>query len=138
MNPTIFVDSDVFVALVNTSDANHSKARRISNYLLDLKANLFTSVLVVEELVSVLAIKYGLKSDAIRFAREVIGDMNFVNVDPTDLQNSLEILKNQPSAKISLQDCVNIYLVKKHQFDAIFSFDKIYGRNGLTYASEIT
>ena len=137
MTPSIFVDSDAFVALVNASDNSHLKALKISQKLERLRTKFFTSPLIVEEFVSVLTIKYGLKEEAIKFAREIINDVNFVSVDFDDLQNALTILEKQKSKNISLQDCLNIHFVNKHSFDAIFSFDKIYGKNNLTYASDL-
>lgn len=55
--------------------------------------------------------------------------------DDTNHLKAQEIL-NQPK-NVSFVDCANIALIKHDRLDAIFSFDRIYKKNGLTMAWDL-
>ena len=129
----IFVDADAFVALASKNDSNHAKAVAFINSQSQKQVVFSTSNFVVSEVITVLSLRVS-KSAAIKFI-EVLRDpkSSYTVLKSDDFTDSLaiDIFKAQTSKNVSYVDCSNMALIKTHKLDAIFSFDKIYRKNGL-------
>ena len=131
-NKLIFVDSDAFIALAKQDDANHKKAVKLLEQLLDQHVNFITSNFVFSEVITVISMRIGHKK-AIEFIdklKDPHSGFEIKRVDADTEEAAIELFKKQTSKNTSFVDCTNMVLLKKLYVDAIFSFDDIYRKNG--------
>lgn len=130
----VFVDADAFVALASTKDSNHQQAIACLDKLANKPVVFVTSGYVFSEVVTVLSLRVS-KTAAVKFIdtlQDPTNQYTILRVDEDIEKAAMAIFKAQASKNVSFVDCTNIALVRAHQLDAIFSFDKIYRKNGLT------
>ncbi len=133
-NKLILVDSDAFVALAKEDDANHRKAVKQLRSLIDEQANFITSNYVFSETVTVISIRISHKAatDFIKRIKSTQSPFPIRRLDEELEEKAIEVFKGQASKNTSFVDCTNITLFRELKVDAIFSFDGIYKKNGLT------
>ena len=136
---TILVDSDAFVALAKEDDSNHNQARKILTYLSKKPVLFTTSNYVFSETVTVLSQRVGRKyaSSFIQELKspETLFSMQWIDEELESL--AIQIFQDQTSKNVSFVDCTNMALMKHLRLTAIFSFDSIYKKNGLTPAGDL-
>lgn len=129
----ILVDADALVALAKEDDANHKKAVEIARRIKE--ANLFLSPLTIPEAVSVLSHRVS-QPAAVAFLREALQRRFSAFSLTEELEAGTDkIFVAQKARGTSWADCLNIALARQYSVDAIFSFDKVYARNGLKVLS---
>ncbi|SRR6266404_1481230 len=136
---TVFVDSDAFVAAVKQADTTHEKAQILFQQLKEKEALLITSNYVFSETVTVLSQKMG-HDAAVGYIDSMKSTENVFLIKWIDEQIeevALEIFKRQTSKNTSFVDCTNMAFLKMHEFDAIFSFDEVYRKNGFKLVEDI-
>jgi len=133
---TIFVDSDIFVAMIKKTDANHQKARLLYNKLEKLNVSFATSNYVFAESITVISrlINHNTAIEFINNMRSADCIYSISQVTPEIEEMAIEIFKKQTSKNVSFVDCTNMALMKHCHFDFIFSFDEIYKKNGYKFA----
>ncbi|MBI5465386.1 type II toxin-antitoxin system VapC family toxin [Candidatus Gottesmanbacteria bacterium] len=126
----ILVDADALVALAKEDDTNHQKAIKIAQ---KLKSDvLFASCFAIPEAATVLSHRVSQKA-----AGEFLKNVRQRKINIIYLNSELEkmadqIFLAQKTKGISWPDCFNMAMVQKFSLEAIFSFDKIYKKNGFT------
>lgn len=135
----ILVDADALVALAKTNDSNHERAVRLSNQLQKAGASYCFSPFTVAEAATVLSYKTSHK-DAIKFLRQA----RKLGIPTLDLPEKYKDLPDnwflkQKKKGTSYFDCYNMALLERYskQFDAIFSFDSVYKRNGFVLVEDL-
>lgn len=134
----IFMDTDAFVALVKEDDSNHNRAKRIFQKLQAEPVVFSTSNYVFSETVTVLSQRVSHVA-AVEFIKKMKSDENPFDIQRVEEEvenRAIEIFIAQTSKNISYVDCVNIAVIKKNGYDAIFSFDKAYRKNGIKVTRE--
>ncbi len=128
----IFIDSDAFIALLNKTDALHQKAKKLLSVLSQSESSEFyTSWDVIDEVAT--KISYHLtKKQAIKFLNYLQKIQACIIYPDVKLAKKAQnLFKNLVSKRVSMTDCINIIIAKELQLDCIFSFDKIYQKQGL-------
>jgi uncharacterized protein len=135
----ILVDADAFIALAKQDDVNHERAVQILTSALKKPFRFLTSNYVFAEVVTVLSQRVG--HDA---ARAFIHEMKSPNSEfslywiDEDIENSaIEIFEDQTSKNVSFVDCTNIAIIRNAQLQGIFSFDKTYPKNNISFLQEL-
>ena len=129
---TIFVDTDVFIALVKSNDANHDRAQRLFHALEEQPITFCTSNYVFSEVLTVLSQRVG-HDTAMEFARSIKSVHNPIQVHWVDEEvenRALTIFEAQTSKNVSFTDCTNMALLDRLSLEYIFSFDAAYRKNG--------
>ncbi len=128
----ILVDADVLVALVKTNDSNHKRALIISKSLQKKGCIWYVSPFTIGEVVTVISHKINQAA-----AKKVLKELRKQNLNVLTLKDEYIHLADdwfdkQNKKGTSYFDCYNMALLEryKRQFDAIFSFDLVYKRNG--------
>jgi len=124
----VLVDADAFVALVYAKDANHDAAAGVIESLLDTQ--LVASSYAYGEAVTVISQKAG-RTTAVKFIHDT-------NESPTVVLDASfnfrrrgeEVFRRQTSKNVSFTDCINMAIMEDWGIKEIFSFDKIYRKNG--------
>lgn len=132
----IFVDTDAFVALAKSNDTNHQKAKKALNSLLKKPVSFLTSNYVFSEAVTVISQRVGHLS-AVSFINQIKNPKSIFIIKQANKevdQLAIKIFLRQKSKNVSFVDCANMAMVNLFKIDAIFSFDKIYQKNGFKLA----
>lgn len=132
----VLIDADAIVALSKKNDANHFKAQKISKSLCKLGVAFIITNYVFSEVVTVLSQKIGHR-ESIKFIDDIKSDKSdiqviWINIELEKL--AIEIFKKQTSKNVSFVDCLNMAVLHRYHWDTIFSFDKIYQKNGFKLA----
>lgn len=127
----VLVDSDALVALIKTDDAHFKTATRLVTEAKNKQIEFFLSQYTIAEVSTVLSHKVS-QVAAIRFLSGIY-QFNLTVISATEAQflKAEEIFVQQQKKGTSFFDCLNIALIQHHSLDAIFSFDKIYPKNGI-------
>lgn len=135
----VLVDADALVALVKSDEQNHKRALTISRTLQKKSCTWYISPFTIGEVVTVISHKVNQAT-----AKKVLKELRKQNLNLLTLKDKYIHLAddwfNKQSKKgTSYFDCYNMALLEryKNQFNAIFSFDGVYKRNGFKIAEEI-
>ena len=132
----ILIDADALVALAKSDDIHHARALEISSGLKHRRVDFGISPFAIPEAATVLS--YKVSHDAAKKILEAARGSEFAELELTDevreLADTWFLKLNQKGT--SYFDCVNLALLQNYGFDAIFSFDKIYGKNGFRLAGQ--
>lgn len=134
----ILLDSDALIAMVEGSDASHERATEIFGELTARNARLFITSATVAEVITTLQRKYGHRSAAGDLYERLL--TRWVEVVPVDrdlIADAHAYYTSSGSKQNTIFDAINIAAVKAHHLDAIFSFDRWYGRQGVSMVSDI-
>ncbi len=135
----ILVDADAFIAMVKDDDANHQKAARLFSQLENNNISFITTNYVFSEAVTVISQRTNHQT-AINFIDNMKSSdsiFSIIRITQEIEDMAIEIFKKQTSKNVSLVDCTNMAVMKHDNFDAIFSFDGIYRKNGFRMANTI-
>ncbi len=132
-NPTVVIaDADAIISFINVEDANHDKTKQIMQHLALLQVDLLFPTTAICEAVTVLRGKLNKPNDASKVIAQLqYGDFLVQAVDQEILSDALKLYNPLASKKNTLFDAIVAALAKRHNADAIFSFDQWYTKIGL-------
>ncbi|MDO8498045.1 MAG: PIN domain-containing protein [bacterium] len=128
----VFIDSDAFIGLIKEDDAHYSQTQRSFSRLYKEKYEYITSNYVFSEVITVLSLRVG-REGAIKFIDTIktpLSEYRVVWINEEIEEKAIEIYKKQTSKNVSFVDCTNMALMELHNIPLIFSFDRIYRKNG--------
>ena len=132
----IFVDTGAWIALTDTSDQYHLKARRIYAELKRKRPRFLTTEYVVDETIT--RLRYdadhptALRCLALLFQAEKAGTLQIVYTDKALVKEALAIFRQYDTAILSVTDCVSFAVCKRGQIHRAFSFDQHFPMMGLS------
>ena len=127
----LLADSDFFIALYKSDDANHEAALGMLEKIGEQGANLALSVFAYSEIATVLSQRVG-KNTARDFMKDAaISGVRILYMTDFLFEKAKETFLRQRSKNVSFTDAGNIVLAAAYGFDAIVSFDSDYKKNGL-------
>lgn len=136
----VLVDADALVALAKNNDTNHVRAVNINRQLQKRGATFYLSPFTIGEAVTVISYKVSHQA-----AGKLLREMRKLDLPELVLSEKASDLADkwflkQKKKGNSYFDCYNMALLEryKNQVAAIFSFDKVYARNGFKLAGEVT
>ncbi|HUD44104.1 MAG TPA: PIN domain-containing protein [Patescibacteria group bacterium] len=137
-SPLVIVDADIIVAQAYIDDANHSKTLLQVKKLAKNGAHILFPSTAVTEAITVIQRK--LSNPHLAAATlELFSDPNMLieTVDAEIIYQAQKYFNPNGSKKNTFFDCVVAAIAKKHQADAIFSFDGWYEKLGFTLVSHL-
>ena len=131
MPDTIFIDTGFFKALVDGEDDFNRQAKKIWQKLEEEKTDLVTSNYVIDETLTVIRIKCGLKK-ALKF-RDLLAEnsqiLKIIRVTVADEAGAWQwFIKNW--RKLSFTDCVSFAVMKRLGLRRVVAFDEDFQRAG--------
>ncbi len=131
MPDTIFIDTGFFKALVDGEDDFNRQAKKIWQKLEEEKTDLVTSNYVIDETLTVIRIKCGLKK-ALKF-RDLLAEnsqiLKIIRVTVADEAGAWQwFIKNW--RKLSFTDCVSFAVMKRLGLRRVVAFDEHFQRAG--------
>jgi predicted nucleic acid-binding protein len=123
-NKRIFVDSNYFVALFNSSDTLYPKALKIAKKIDEEGISLTISNLIFLEIVTVLSQKRG-KRVAIEVGEYLLSNpkITLIHIDELLQEQTWNVFKQIKNKDISFVDCSIIAAMKSEGIDELLTFD---------------
>jgi uncharacterized protein len=132
----IFIDSDAFIALNDTSDSLHKKATKTIELLVKKRSHLYTSTHIILEVTTIISQHIG-HNQAINFLELVRdGNITILHLTKETVLNGEKIFKKQTSKNVSLADCWSFSIMNHLNIKEAFTFDKDFKKNGFTLITE--
>ncbi|MBI4036458.1 PIN domain-containing protein [Candidatus Daviesbacteria bacterium] len=125
----LLVDADAFVALVNSIDSNHQKAKLLRDQISDQEFSLMTSDPAFGEAITVISQDTGLESATLFAEETLVSQVEIIEVDASLRRKALDIFKKQTSKNSRFTDCINMAIMEEKKLNTIFSFDVQYKKN---------
>lgn len=131
----VFVDANVFVALLNRDGALHQRAVALWSRLKEEGAKIVTSNMVVSEVITVLSQRAG-KSLAVEFASTMYEsperDAKILYSDVATERRAVQILRSIHTKNVSFVDAVILATMERAGMRRLASFDGLFRRqNGI-------
>lgn len=129
---SVFIDTSAFVALRNSSEAEHEQARSALAGLIADGVALFTSNYVFAETYTALMVRVG-RGEAIEWGRRFRdgGAIDLVHLDRTTEQKAWEILERHDDKRWSYVDATSFALIERDGASEAFAFDAHFLQRGL-------
>jgi predicted nucleic acid-binding protein len=129
---SVFIDTSAFVALRNSSEAEHERARSALAGLIADGVALFTSNYVFAETYTALMVRVG-RGEAIEWGRRFRdgGAIDLVHLDRTTEQKAWEILERHDDKRWSYVDATSFALIERDGASEAFAFDAHFVQRGL-------
>ena len=129
---SVFVDTSAFVALRNSSEAEHERARSALTDLISDGVALFTSNYVFAETYTALMVRVG-RDEAIEWGRRFRsgGAIDLVHLDRPTEERAWEILERYDDKRWSYVDATSFALLERGGESSAFAFDGHFSQRGL-------
>jgi predicted nucleic acid-binding protein len=117
----VFLDSGVFIALLNAKDQWHSQAVMLFD---SDKVKWYTSVLVVSETYSWFLHRYGEESArTFRMFLAQLDGLEIFGVDPDDLRSVFQVQDQMRGSKLTFVDAHSLNLLGVHKIKIVWATD---------------
>ena len=137
-NFSVLLDSDAIIASILDDDLLHVRALNLFTKLADKQVTLYVSATTVAETVVGLHRKFNKRARSLDFLEKIVKRWaKLVVVDEVIMSEAYRILLLSQSKQNTIFDAINIASVKTYRIDAIFSFDRWYGRQGVKLVEDI-
>ncbi|MGQ4833794.1 MAG: type II toxin-antitoxin system VapC family toxin [Candidatus Asgardarchaeia archaeon] len=123
---SIFIDTNIFVALRNEDDINHKRAKEIiKDILLKKFGTAYTSDYVFDEAVTVALIRTKNYSFAEDIGNYILLSkvIRLIYVDEDIFTIAWNLFKRLSSKRMSFTDCTNLAIMRSYNIKYIASFD---------------
>lgn len=129
---SVFIDTSAFVALRNSAEAEHRRARTALAGLLAEGAALFTSNYVFAETYTALLVRVG-RAEAIEWGKRfrASGAIELVRLDEDVEGDAWEILARHEDKLWSYVDATSFALIERDGSGEAFAFDAHFEQRGL-------
>jgi predicted nucleic acid-binding protein len=130
MNP-VFLDTSYVIALRNSSDAHHEKAKELAGQFQSSKRQLVTTLAVLVELGDGFARK-GRWQEIAPFLNAALSDpaLDVVPLDGALLAKALDLRKARPDKDWGLTDCVSFVVMTERGLEEAASADRHFLQAG--------
>ena len=134
---SVFIDTSAFVALRNSSEAEHERARSALADLISDGVALFTSNYVFAETYTALMVRVG-RGEAIEWGRRFRdgGAIDLVHLDRPTEERAWEILERYEDKRWSYVDATSFALLERGGESCAFAFDAHFSQRGLQLVPE--
>ncbi len=124
----VFVDANVFIALLNKDDALHERAVSVWMQLKEKESRVATANGVVSEVITVLSQRAS-KALALQFADTIYSrsrDIELIYADEEIETAALGHLRSWPAKNVSFVDAIIVAIMKQREIAYLASFDRVF------------
>ncbi len=124
----VFVDANVFIALLNKDDALHERAVSLWTQLKEKESRVATANGVVSEVITVLSQRAS-KALALQFADTIYSrsrDIELIYADEEIETAALGHLRSWPTKNVSFVDAIIVAIMKQREIAHLASFDRAF------------
>lgn len=129
---SVFIDTSAFVALRNSAEAEHGRARAALADLIAAGVALYTSNYVFAETYTALLVRVG-RAEAIQWGRRfrASGAIELVRLEEDVESDAWEILERHGDKRWSYVDATSFALIEREGGGEAFAFDAHFNQRGL-------
>ena len=126
MGNKVFIDSSVFIALLNKDDSLHKKAVDLIKNMQENGLEPITSNFVLNEVITVLSLRVNKKTALFfaEFSHAKDSALNVISVGEKIENKAIDYLKKIKSKNISFCDCTILAILDLFEIKNIATFDK--------------
>lgn len=127
----MFVDTAAWIALLNVSDALHSRAKQVMNELIQQKALLVTTEFVLLEVADALSIP-AIRLQTVAFINGLrqLSILEIVPVNQTLLVESWTLYSQRLDKEWGLTDCTSFVVMTQEKITQAFTSDRHFEQAG--------
>lgn len=131
MKQAVFVDTSAWLALINESDADHTKAKAIRDKLLQVKKRFFVTNYIIVEIANSLC-KVRWRSRAIKLINAIreTEHIEVVEIDKELSEEAWEMYSTRTDKEWSFTDCTSFVVMKKYGIRDAFTNDHHFEQSG--------
>ena len=129
MNDRVLIDTSAFYAIVSDADIFHQRAVHTYTWLIDRRAELYTTSYILLEATALIHRRLGFQT-LTNFMDVVRDDVNVLWVDRRAHWRGWELLRERTGRALSFVVCVTI-VVAQSMNTKLFAFDEDFSREGL-------
>jgi predicted nucleic acid-binding protein len=125
---SVFIDSNVFVAFVNTRDAHHERARKIMQDILSARyGRAVTSDYVFDECMTATLMKTKDLESAVKLGRYMLdSEIGIMKLDGTMIRRAWKIFSEDNKERISFTDCTIRACMEMLGIEYVATFDQAF------------
>ncbi|MBI2029929.1 type II toxin-antitoxin system VapC family toxin [Candidatus Gottesmanbacteria bacterium] len=126
----IFYDTDLLIALHDSSDILHVSVKEYWNKMLSYKLQPFLSTNVLLEVLTIISQRVS-KNHSLNLLRELRSG-KYIIIHPNEdlISKGEEIFKFIKSKSVSYSDCLNFAILKEYSINWVYSFDVHFKKRG--------
>ena len=129
----VFVDTAAWIALINLSDALHTRAQQVTRMLGEQNTLLVTTDFVLLEVADALsAPSFRTKTVAFLNGLRQLIILEIIPADPSLLADDWELYSQRPDKEWSLTDCISFAAMMQGQITRAFTSDRHFEQAGFT------
>lgn len=127
----VFVDTAAWIALLNVSDALHSKAKQVMNELIQQKVLLITTEFVLLEVADALSIP-AIRSQTVGFINGLrqLSILEIIPVSQTLFVESWTLYSQRLDKEWGLTDCTSFVVMTQQKITQCFTSDRHFEQAG--------
>lgn len=118
-----FIDTDVLVALNDSSDSQYKKALDLLEKISELGLSSYISTNVLLETLTIISQRIGKKQSLNLLDELRSGKYTIIHPDEKIVLQAEEIFRSVISKNISYSDCLSFAIMKTYNIKWVFSFD---------------
>jgi predicted nucleic acid-binding protein len=121
----VFVDTSGFVALAQTKDHNHVRARRFFRLLARTRRPLVTSTYVADEVITLVRMRVG-HTAAVEAGRAILDSKwcRLLDIDEELRMSAWNLFVRYRDQEFSFTDCTSFAVMKALGLEEAFTFDR--------------
>lgn len=134
----IIADADSIVAQAYADDTNHKQVLSLSRMLAEKGAHILFPSTAISEAVTTLQRKFSdphLAASTLNLLTEP--DIDIESIDEEIIRKAKKLFDPNASKHNTFFDCIVATVAKKHNADAVFSFDDWYSKLGFKLVSDL-
>jgi predicted nucleic acid-binding protein len=133
----VFVDTNVFVTIRDSTDSTHSRALKLSEFLDKSQVKWYTSSDVVGETLTVLSKKLGKKIAKDWYFDFKKSQIYEIFIDEKIHKETRDYFFKIRSKNTSFVDCSSVIAMKQNKIQITFSFDEDFRKMGVKLLGDI-
>ena len=126
----IFVDTSAFIALRDTKEINHRRAKGFLERIKGRKVLLVTSNFIFDEVYTYFSSFHKVAVEMGEYIRNSPGIIFYYRITPDDENRAWEILKSYRYKTFSFTDCTNFAICERLEIKDVFTFDQQFKHYG--------
>jgi predicted nucleic acid-binding protein len=125
----VFIDTSAFYALMDRSDSNHEKAKKLWAFLLDKNISFKTTNYIILEALALIQSRLGFEA-AHLYSGDILGLIDILWVGEPRHNLAFELWLSLGRKKLSLVDCVSFITLRHYRLENVFGFDRHFAEQG--------
>ena len=125
----IFVDTSAFLAVLNASDSNHDRARKVWARLVRARAELVCTNYVLAETLTLAQSRFG-QAAVEAFQENVVPLLQIEWINENLHQEIVNTVLTAEKPRVSVVDATSFETVKRLKIDAVFAYDYHFAEQG--------